>query len=110
MRIYSKLAAILAAVIMVMAANSCGGRNHGNVDDAKLDQARNDARYWASELVKISRQDTAALQQCILEAKAAQSRYLVEDENTAEEMTATFDEAYSEYLDENAPELARELF
>lgn len=51
------------------------------------------------------------MQQCILEAKAAQAKYLnTDDSAAADEMITEFDNAYREYLEENAPELARELF
>ncbi|MBR1935579.1 MAG: hypothetical protein IJ835_05965 [Muribaculaceae bacterium] len=102
---------LLAVAILLATATGCGSRNHTASEEQQFDRARNDARHWAAQLAATSRQDTAAMQQCILEAKAAQAKYInTDDPSIADEMITEFDNAYREYLEENAPELARELF
>lgn len=92
-------------------AIGCGSRSHSESEETRLEQAQADARHWAARLVEAERTDTAALQECILEAKAVQSSYLaVDDDDLAEELSEEFDNAYRDYLEEHAPELAREIF
>lgn len=109
MRFRKSYTAVAAALVMMAAAAGCGGRDNGQTGELNVENARIEAERWARELVNTSRSDTAALQQCILEAKAAQSRYLVAGDD-GREMADEFDESYREYLEEHAPDLARELF
>ena len=109
MRFRKTYTAVAAALLMMAAAAGCGGRNHGEAGALDTEGARIEAERWAKELVNTSRSDTAAMQQCILEAKAAQSRFLVAGDD-GRKMADEFDNAYREYLESHAPDLARELF
>ena len=109
MRFRKTYTAVAAALLLMAAAAGCGGRDHGDAGALDSDGARSEAERWARELVNTSRSDTAAMQQCILEAKAAQSRYLVAGSD-GRELADEFDTAYREYLEDHAPDLARELF
>ena len=58
-------------------------------------------------LEAVDRGDTLAMEQCLLEARAVASQYLIMDDTLA---VAEFDRAFKLYLDENDPQLSREIF
>lgn len=61
----------------------------------------------AKRLVETDHTDTLAMQNCILEAKAMQTEFQLADDSIA---VASFNKAYKQYLVENDPELAKEIF
>ena len=61
----------------------------------------------AKRLVETDHTDTLAMQNCILEAKALQTEFQLADDSIA---VASFNKAYKQYLVENDPELAKEIF
>ena len=61
----------------------------------------------AKQLVETDHTDTLAMQNCILEAKALQAEFQLADDSIA---IVSFNKAYKKYLQENDPELAKEIF
>lgn len=61
----------------------------------------------AKQLVETDHTDTLAMQNCILEAKAMQAEFQLADDSIA---VASFNKAYKQYLEENDPDLAKEIF
>jgi PBP1b-binding outer membrane lipoprotein LpoB len=61
----------------------------------------------AKQLVETDHTDTLAMQNCILEAKAMQAEFQLADDSIA---VASFNKAYKQYLEENDPNLAKEIF
>ncbi|MBP5688062.1 MAG: hypothetical protein J6X22_05390 [Muribaculaceae bacterium] len=61
----------------------------------------------AKKLVETDHTDTLAMQNCILEAKALEAEFQLADDSIA---IASFNKAYKKYLEENDPDLAKEIF
>ena len=61
----------------------------------------------AKRLVETDHTDTLAMQNCILEAKVLQAEFQLADDSIA---IVSFNKAYKKYLQENDPELAKEIF
>ncbi|MBO4722282.1 MAG: hypothetical protein J5629_05040 [Muribaculaceae bacterium] len=61
----------------------------------------------AKRLVETDHNDTLAMQNCILEAKALEAEFQLADDSIA---IVSFNKAYKHYLEKNDPELAKEIF
>lgn len=70
-------------------------------------KAQQVATEAAKRLVETDHTDTLAMQNCILEAKALEAEFQLADDSIA---IASFNKAYKQYLEENDPELAKEIF
>ena len=70
-------------------------------------KAKQVATEAAKRLVETDHTDTLAMQNCILEAKALLAEFQLADDSIA---IASFNKAYKQYLEENDPELAKEIF
>ena len=70
-------------------------------------KAQRVATEAAKKLVDTDHNDTLAMQNCILEAKALQAEFQLAEDSIA---IASFNKAYKQYLEDNDPELAKEIF
>lgn len=77
----------------------------------KVSKLKGEAQQVATEaakrLVETDHTDTLAMQNCILEAKVLQAKYQLADDSIA---IVSFNKAYKQYLVENDPELAKDIF
>ena len=104
---------ILITISLLLAALMVGGCKQENKPAQKpkvsklKDKAQEVATDAAKRLVETDHTDTLAMQNCILEAKALQAEFQLADDSIA---IAAFNKAYKQYLEENDPNLAKEIF
>lgn len=92
----------LLCLAMATAVTACKDE-----ESPRGEQAARQGLEAAMRLVAVDRGDTLAMEQCLLEARAVASQYLIMDDTLA---VAEFDRAFKLYLDENDPQLSREIF
>lgn len=97
---------LYAAMLFVTMLCSCGDK-HDHADDAELQEAMASGREAAREIVSRQWKDTVELQRLILEVKARQSRYLMENRK---ECAEAFDSGFVSGVKAVNPSLAREIF
>lgn len=92
----------LTLIIMILVATACG--SEGSVYEA---EARERAVVMAKEVLKMSNRSTFEVERVILEAKVAQSEYLLKGDTVA---AKAFDESFRAYVQTNDSIFAKELF
>lgn len=104
---------LLIIISLIIASLMIGGCNdeRKSASKPKVSRLKGKAIKVATEaakrLVETDHTDTLAMQNCILEAKAMQTEFQLADDSIA---VASFNKAYKQYLEENDPELAKEIF
>lgn len=105
-----KLLIIISLIIAALMIGSCKDERKP-APKPKVSRLKGKAIKVATEaakrLVETDHTDTLAMQNCILEAKAMQAEFQLADDSIA---VASFNKAYKQYLEENDPELAKEIF
>ena len=86
---------------------SCGAEQHRASGDADIQAAMADGREAARSIVSRQWRDTVELQRFILEAKAKQSRYIMDNRP---ECVAAFDSGFVSGVRAVNPSLARDIF
>lgn len=84
---------------------ACGGG--GEMGSRMADEARQRAETAAANVVANDSVGIMQLQDCILQAKAEQSEYLLLGDTAAAD---TFDVAFRQYVERHNPRLASEMF
>ena len=95
---------LIAFVAMVVVA--CSGKKDEKPSPL-VEKATETATQAAKKLVETSHDDTLAMQNCILEAKALQAEFQVAEDTAA---VNAYNRAFKKYLQENDPSLAKEIF
>lgn len=107
----TKILITISLIISIFMIGSCkhGDNNSAsNSKESKLkDKAIKVATEAAKQLVETDHTDTLAMQNAVLEAKALQAEFQVADDSIA---VASFNRAFKDYLQENDPSLAKEIF
>ena len=106
-----KILIIISLIISILLIGGCVHKEKKTVYKPKVSilkgKAIEVATESARELVETDHNDTLAMQNCILEAKARQAEFQLADDSIA---IASFNRAYKQYLEENDPQLAKEMF
>ncbi|MBR5639552.1 MAG: hypothetical protein IKW83_07285 [Muribaculaceae bacterium] len=104
---------ILITISLILAVLMVGGCKEEKkpAPKPKVSKLKGKAQRVATEaakkLVDTDHNDTLAMQNCILEAKALQAEFQLAEDSIA---IASFNKAYKQYLEDNDPELAKEIF
>ncbi len=97
---------ILAFLLIVAVAAGCNSKK-AEKPSRLVSKAAAVATDAAKKLTETDHTDTLAMQNCILEAKAAQTEFQVAGDTAA---INSFNRAYKQYLVKNDPDLAKEIF
>lgn len=92
-------------LIMAMTVGCISKKNSKPLPLAK--KATQVATKMAKQLVETDHNDTLAMQNCILEAKAQQAEFQAARDTAA---INSYNRAYKKYLMKNDPQLAKEIF
>ncbi len=98
------VAGMVAVAICSLAG--CGGDKAAKSYDAEIEAARMEARRAAREIVTVAANDSLELERRLLDAKAIQSRYLIEKR---QDCAAAFDSAFISTIRAVRPDIAEKL-
>lgn len=96
----------LGAVAMLLLGAACSGTEKTEAVTAEIEAAQMEGRNAARLFLSRDMTDTMQMQRSILEAKAKQSKYIVEKKK---ECAEAFDSSFVSTLRSVRPDLAREI-
>ena len=106
-----KLFITISLILVALMAGGCKHEEKKLAHKPQVSKLKGKAQRVAIEaakrLVETDHNDTLAMQNCILEAKALQAEFQLADDSIA---IACFNKAYKQYLEKNDPKLAKEIF
>lgn len=105
-RIMKSYNILIAAMMLAAVAAGCGQTEKTEATVAEIEAAQMEGRNAAKAFVTKEWRDTMELQKNLLEAKAAQSKYLI---NKKPECAAAFDSAFVSTVRTVRPDIADQL-